>query len=152
MFGVVICPNCNRPRGVDLSAKKAMCPVCGRHIDLKKSRIYFETDSEAELAGAVRKLGEQISGDLEDHTVSVLRERKKGDFFDPDLVRKPSRAIEDEDQARRIVKELSAGSGEFSVDDLCRIIGDEEVARTLLEKLLSEGIIFEPRPGRYRPV
>ncbi|MBC7108098.1 MAG: DUF1922 domain-containing protein [Methanomassiliicoccales archaeon] len=152
MFGVVICPNCNRPRGVNLSAKKAMCPACGKHIDLKRAKIYFETDSEAELAEAVRKLSEQTSGGLEDSTDFISRKKKKSDESHLNSIYKPSKARDDEDQARILVKELSARTGEFSLEDLCRVIGDEEEAMTLLEKLLSAGIIFEPRPGRYRPV
>jgi hypothetical protein len=128
-----------------------MCPACGKHIDLKRARIYFETDSESELAEAVRKLGEQTSAG-DGFTDSVTRKGKRRDDSQFTSILKPLKASDDEDQARTLVKELSTKTGEFTLEDLCRIIGDEEEAMNLLEKLLSAGIIFEPRPGRYRPV
>jgi len=155
MFGVVICPNCNRPRGVNLSARKAMCPACGKYIDLRRTKIYFETDSETELAEAVRKLSEQTSGGfeaLEASIDSISQKGKRIDELHPKLIYNPSKARDDEDQARVFVKELCARTGEFSLEDLCRVVGDEEEAMALLEKFLSAGIIFEPRPGKYRPV
>jgi predicted RNA-binding Zn-ribbon protein involved in translation (DUF1610 family) len=46
MFGVIVCPSCNRARGVDLSAAAVVCPSCGKKMNVGRAKVYFKTDSE----------------------------------------------------------------------------------------------------------
>ncbi|MBM4237524.1 MAG: DUF1922 domain-containing protein [Euryarchaeota archaeon] len=148
MFGVIVCPRCNRARGVNLSTSKTHCPTCGKGIDIGKAKVYFETDSESELAEAVRRMSEQLSSGLD--SVPPRKRRRLG--FYAELGRNAEGIKGEEERIRFIAEKLTERSGEFSNEELRRVLKGmrEEDMTDILERALSSGIIYEPRPGRYR--
>ena len=76
MFGVIICPRCNRARGVDLSVKISKCPGCGLHSEVDRMRTFFQTDNELELAEAVRRTNSRMQHSIEDYGDDVVLARQ----------------------------------------------------------------------------
>ncbi|MDD1768195.1 MAG: DUF1922 domain-containing protein [Methanomassiliicoccales archaeon] len=152
MFGVIVCPSCNRARGVDLSTAAATCPSCGKRINVKKAKVYFKTDSESELAEAVRKMSERLSADVE--SAPPVRKKRRKLSFHEELGVRAKKIKGSEDRLRFVAENLSVELGEFSSEDLAMVIKgfDEADAEDLIEKMLSSGIIFEPGPGKYRSI
>ena len=63
MFGVIVCPKCQHPRGIRLSSRKTKCPRCGAVNDVATMRIYFISDSEKEVGEAIRSAAIQLHHD-----------------------------------------------------------------------------------------
>jgi transcription elongation factor Elf1 len=76
MYGVIICPRCNRARGVDLSVKTSKCPGCGLHSEVDRMHTYFQTDNEQELAEAVRRTSSRMQHSIEDYGDDVVVARQ----------------------------------------------------------------------------
>jgi len=76
MFGGIICPRCNRARGVDLSVKTSKCPGCGLHSEVDRMRTYFQTDNEQELAELVRRTNSRMQHSIEDYGDDVVLARQ----------------------------------------------------------------------------
>ena len=76
MYGVVVCPKCNRARGVDLSVKTSKCPGCGLHSEVERLRTYFQTENEQELAEAVRRTSSRMQHSIEDYGEDVVVARQ----------------------------------------------------------------------------
>jgi len=52
-FGVIVCPQCNQVKGVDLSLKTTKCIRCGKTLQMKKLKIFYETESQEKLQNAI---------------------------------------------------------------------------------------------------
>jgi len=150
MFGVIVCPKCNRARGVDLSATEATCHWCGKGINVSRAKIYFRTDFQSELVEAVRKMNERLAVGIESPT-PTKRRKKKLDFHESLLV-EAKKVKGNEDRLRFIVERLTNDLSDFGADDLARVVKglDETDVNELLDMMLCCGIIYEPTPGRYR--
>ena len=48
-FGVIVCPQCKQVKGVDLFSKTTKCIRCGKTLQMKKLKIFYETESQEEL-------------------------------------------------------------------------------------------------------
>ncbi|MGD0056967.1 MAG: DUF1922 domain-containing protein [Methanomassiliicoccales archaeon] len=150
MFGVIVCPGCNHARGVDLSAAAAVCPSCGKKIKVGKAKIYFKTDSERELAEAVRKMSERLAVEVE--SAPPAKKKRKRLSFHEELGARAKKLKGNEDRLRFVAESLTCELGKFDVQDLALVVRDfdEGDAKELIEKMLTSGIIFEPEPGKYR--
>lgn len=144
MFGVVVCPKCQRARGVRLGSARAKCVHCGHSIDLSKARVFYRTDSEQELAAAVKKMMEKLAQGVE----GMQTEKKRRRSPPP----KKDRVHLVEEELRAIAQELTEKQGLFTPEQFMRRAGLKSAkdAQDLLETMLSEGVILEPRPERYR--
>jgi hypothetical protein len=60
-LGVIICPQCKQVKGVALSSKTTRCIRCGKTLELKKLKIFFETDSQEKLRQVIGILNAQMS-------------------------------------------------------------------------------------------
>jgi phage FluMu protein Com len=60
-YGVIICPKCHQVKGVLLTTKTSRCTKCNKIILLKKSKIYFKTNSQQELTEAIGQTNKNIS-------------------------------------------------------------------------------------------
>ncbi len=60
-YGVVVCPNCEMAKGIDLGKKTTKCQRCGKRWQIKELRILYKTNSARELPGAVAIINEKIS-------------------------------------------------------------------------------------------
>jgi uncharacterized Zn finger protein (UPF0148 family) len=146
MFGVIVCSRCHRVRGIDLHTKRTVCPGCGHSMDVLKAKIYFETEDRRELAEAVRLKAKEIAPKLdENYTESWSVGAEKEITAIPKL---------DEQGLLMVALQLSKETGEFSKEELMNefSLEDEENISQLLEKMLLEGLIYEPEPGRYRAI
>jgi uncharacterized protein with GYD domain len=143
MFGVIVCPRCNRVCGVDLGTKSKRCPACGHRIEVSKAKVYFKTDSQEELAEAVRRLADEIAPPLDKGLGS--KEKREAPT---------ARSKLDEVGLRMVTVMLTRRHGEFDIDDLAEEMGDvkREQLESIVRKMLSAGLIYEPSPGKYRSV
>ena len=133
MYGVVVCSRCKKARAVNLSQKTSTCE-CGSRIPIQRSKAYFESGSQREVAEAVRQMNARLSG---------APVRIEGDVRAPerkeDLESALSSFFGDEVITRR---QLEAFLTRFGVGD-----SDE-----VIDRLLSTGAMFEPEKGHFRLV
>ena len=133
MYGVVVCSRCNKARAVNLSQKTSTCE-CGSRIPIQRSKTYFESDSQREVAEAVRQMNARlavappgIEGDAR------ALERKE------DLDSALSSFFGDEVITRKRLEEFLTA---FGIEDPDEVI----------DRLLSTGAMFEPEKDHFRLV
>jgi len=144
MFAVVVCRNCKRARGVILGSARAKCPRCGHSINLSRAKVFYRTESQAELAEAVKKMNDRLGEGIED--IDVERKRRRS------VTKKETRTRRTEDSLTAAATGLTSRLGTFGTDDLAKELGikNEEEASKIVEAMLAQGLLTEPRPGRYR--
>jgi Zn ribbon nucleic-acid-binding protein len=59
-FGVIVCPQCNQVKGMDLSTKTTKCIRCGKTFQMKKLKIFYETESQEQLRKAIGLLNAKL--------------------------------------------------------------------------------------------
>jgi hypothetical protein len=52
-FGVIVCPQCKQVKGVNLTSKTTKCIRCGKILEMKKLKIFYETESLEKLRNAI---------------------------------------------------------------------------------------------------
>jgi hypothetical protein len=147
MFGAIVCPKCNTARGIRIPTKTARCVKCGHSIDVMKAKVYFETDSQEELADAVRALAEKLAVDIEEPPANKKRRRRAA------VKKKIAVKVRmNEEDLRAALTTLTERSPIFSRQELFEAlhITNKEEQEKALEKLLASGMIFEPQPGRFK--
>ena len=150
MFGVIICPRCNRARGVDLSVKTSKCPGCGLHSEVDRMHTYFQTDNEQELAEAVRRTSSRMQHSIEDYGEDVVQARQATE----EQRKKAKNQSLDFYGMVLLARSMSSESG-FGLDELKEALTKEGYDLDpvkIASVMLNEGIVYEPKPGRYRPL
>ena len=61
-FAVIVCPRCQKAKGVDISSKTTKCPGCGKILPIKKLKIFYETDSQEKLRQAIGLINAEVDG------------------------------------------------------------------------------------------
>jgi hypothetical protein len=61
-FGVIVCPQCKYVKGLELFSKTTKCIRCGKTLELKKLKIFYETDSQEKLRQAIGVLNAELDG------------------------------------------------------------------------------------------
>lgn len=133
MYGVVVCSRCKKARAVNLSQKTSTCE-CGSRVPIQQSKAYFESDSQREVAEAVRQMNARLSGAPQGIEGDVRAPERK-----EDLESALSNFFGDEVITRR---RLRAFLTRFGVGD-----SDE-----VIDRLLSTGAMFEPEKDHFRLV
>jgi hypothetical protein len=59
-FGVIVCPQCKQVKGLNLSSKTTKCIRCGKTLQMKKLKIFYETDSQEKLQQAIGLLNAKL--------------------------------------------------------------------------------------------
>ena len=59
-FGVIVCSKCKHAKGVELSSKTTKCTHCGKILHVKKLKVFYTTDSQAELHHAVGRVNAEV--------------------------------------------------------------------------------------------
>jgi len=132
MLGAVICPACATPQAADLSHATSACRRCGRRIDLRRSKIFFSSESHQEVAEAVRRLSER-NRDVDSNEPRDVPPR-------PVSVSNPRLAVE------------TCGR-EFCLEDLAAWSGlPADAAERVLDQLLREGAVVQVSRDRYKAV
>jgi hypothetical protein len=146
MFGVIVCPRCNRVRGVDLSRREVTCPGCGLSIDVSKAKVYFRTENQTELAEAVRQMTREIAPGLD----STLEEAWTVGGGEGEASPKKR----DEQGLMIAATKLTEEKGGFTIDELADYleVDDREWLRTKVSNLLSGGQIYEPETDIFRAI
>ncbi len=144
MFGVVVCPKCNRARGVKLGSARAKCTYCGHSIDLSKARIFYKAESEGQLAEGVKRMMERIATQGLDVDAEIARKRRPAT---PD--QKSRKKVKD---PLTLAAELTSLRGTFDLGTFRDALGlsTDDEAFAVIERLLREGELVEPCPGAYR--
>ena len=65
-FGVIVCPNCKKVKGAELSCKTTKCPRCGKVLRLENLKIFYKTDSQEELQQAIGLMNADLDGRLDE--------------------------------------------------------------------------------------
>jgi hypothetical protein len=65
-YGVVVCPNCKKAKGFELSSKTTKCPICNKTLKIDKLKIFYKTDSQVKLRNAIGLINANIDGKMED--------------------------------------------------------------------------------------
>jgi len=75
-FGIVVCPKCKHPKGVQLVHKTTRCIRCGKMLTLAKLKILYQTDSEEQLRRALGLVNADMEGKRKDFE-ELLRSQHK---------------------------------------------------------------------------
>ena len=59
-YGVIVCPNCNKVKAVDLTYNSTKCFKCNKVIKLKNIRIFFKSNSQIEIRQAIGKINFEL--------------------------------------------------------------------------------------------
>jgi len=59
-FGVIVCPQRKQVKGIELSSHTTKCIRCGRTLQMKKLKIFYETDSQEKLRQAIGLLNAEL--------------------------------------------------------------------------------------------
>lgn len=65
-FGVIVCPNCRKAKGVDLSVKATKCTRCGKILKLERLKFFYETNSREKLQKAIGLVNADLNGKLKE--------------------------------------------------------------------------------------
>jgi DNA-directed RNA polymerase subunit RPC12/RpoP len=60
-YGVIVCPHCKYVKGIFLSAQTTKCIRCGKTLQRKKLKIFYETDSQEKLRQAIGLMNAQLN-------------------------------------------------------------------------------------------
>jgi hypothetical protein len=148
-YGVVLCPSCKRPRGVDLKGKMATC-ICGKRLNLQGLRVIYRTDDRGQLSAAIGRISARLEGREEE----FVEELQAGHALEDIEHWSPAPAAPDLGDRGRVVvvlRDLTDRLGSFTLEDLRRAfegtgLGDPE---PWVSRLLRENVIYEPRRGTY---
>jgi hypothetical protein len=135
---------------VDLSVKTSKCPGCGLHSEVDRMRTYFQTDNEQELAELVRRTNSRMQHSIEDYGDDVVLARQA---TEEQRKRTKNQSL-DFDGMVMIARSLSSEQG-FGLDDLKGVLikeGYDLDPAKIASVMLNEGIVYEPKPGRFRPL
>ena len=76
-FGVIVCPQCNHVKGVDLSSMTTKCIRCGKTLQMKKLKIFYETESQEKLRKAIGLLNAEVQKEKYDAFKKLLNDENK---------------------------------------------------------------------------
>jgi hypothetical protein len=109
---------------------------------------YFRTDNQLELAEAVRRTSSRMQHSIEDYGDDVILARQA---TEEQRKRTRNQSL-DFDAMALMARSLSACS-EFGLEELKAALEKEGYDLDpvkIVSVMLNEGVVYEPRPGRYR--
>lgn len=135
-FGVVTCPSCRRVQTIELRFARPACRGCRATLEVASLKLLYKGDSELDARIAALRASAQREGmGIEDYARLLERiERERSGTVDQAL-------------------EALGARGEFGRDDLeaemrrLAVAGDPD---RVLEALVTENRVYEPKAGRYR--
>lgn len=179
-FGVVICRKCKRASGVNLQFKTSTCPYCNNKMKIDRKDLKFKSNSEKELVTLISNINKQLQEkhnedhqtsypdigesilnlDYKSNLIKELNNKKKiYEHLDPikriALKLKPHPIKKESiDFLIKLVSELSNELGEFSFREFNILLDEIELdpdrREEFIELLRENGIIYEPKPGKFR--
>ncbi|UCE36769.1 MAG: hypothetical protein JSW00_14825 [Thermoplasmata archaeon] len=162
-FGIVVCPWCITARGVRLEAKTALCPKCGKRMNLKKTRIICEVNSEKEVAFAVMKHNTKLKGGEEIYArdLRLLGEKEADDILGEsqdiylEVIKKISQIRGRDRRIEAAVRELCRRLDGFTEDDLAEVLKQIGIIKNhdcseYIDRLMADNVIYRPKNGIYK--
>lgn len=160
-FGVIVCPKCQRAKGVNLESKTTKCPNCNKHLTISKLKVFHETNSEQDLVAAVGKVNVTLSNGLSGYEDAIAElESKKTIITDLTPYKRIAMKVNDiknlHNKFETIAIHLNNELGEFSDNDFKKVL--EELGASDIDidaeikKLLNKNTIYEPKLGKYKIV
>lgn len=137
---VVACSRCRQAKVCAAGQKTTTCGHCSRTLELAHLKKHLETDDPQAAAHAAGLLNAKLAGRLDafqEEAVPVAPPAPKGD-----------RAT----QMRRLALDLALGGsfGEAQYAEALEKAGlAPDLAEEHLARLLTEGVLYQPRPGSY---
>lgn len=155
-FVVVLCPACKRALITDPDHETTTCNRCDKRVQLDEMRIFHRTGDHDEAVRFAGALNARQAGDLDAYLDQI-------DDPDPDRAASPlDRAVRTAKRRSGEVERVRAGAVALAGDQpvtearmaqlLHRLDVDPGKAADYLEKFTREGDLYEPTPGRYRPL
>ncbi|MDG6220724.1 MAG: hypothetical protein QCI38_04665 [Candidatus Thermoplasmatota archaeon] len=142
-FVVVGCPNCGWIRGIVVGSKKTTCQQCGKTVKASALIPLAQTDSERDLPMLVAAVRASIEGE-------------EGVVGPPPTSPTPHALTSSSPGGKKmdaadIAMALSSRC-DFTEEEFLEMALKEGVTKPLekLHKLLSQGMVLEPKPGKYR--
>jgi hypothetical protein len=140
MLAVVACPRCRHAKVCDAGQKTTTCGHCSSRLDLAALRKHVLTERADEAQRAAGLLNARLAGRLDaflDEAVPPAPPARQGD--QAARVRQLARDLAEQGafDAERFAAELGAAG-------LDAARADEHIAR-----MLAQGVLVEPRPGRF---
>jgi hypothetical protein len=62
-YGIIVCPNCKKAKGIQLTNKTTRCGRCNKTINLEKVRILYETNVESDLRYKIGLINAELEGE-----------------------------------------------------------------------------------------
>jgi hypothetical protein len=160
-YGVVICPKCHYPRGVELRNAKSKCYHCRYNFKISELKKFFTTNSETELTEAVGRMNAKMQGGLEEY----LRDLEEYEHVAVDyeqlephkrIAAKLKYVTDPPERLERLAQELSSELSEFEQADILKVLDEIGIrgkrAENLIKSLVENNLIYEPKPGKYKIV
>lgn len=152
-YGVVICPSCKRPKGVDLADKTSRC-VCGKRLNLRELKVLYRTEDARRLSEAIGTIAARMEDKEEELRADLRKARHRSTEEDPypEITAMAGQVASDGERAVVVIQGLGDRLGSFTVEEARDIfertgLGDPE---PWIERLLRENVIYEPRKGSFR--
>ncbi len=151
MYGVVLCPKCRRPRGVNLDSKTVTCH-CGNRIPIGRVKVIFETENPRELPEALGRIRAELSGQLQEFEETFMEVVRP----EPPGRKRSGDARDDESRDKMALKVLRTISDEEGGFELSRAERELDAlglrGAKVLEALIKENLLYEFKKGFYRPI
>ncbi len=154
-YGVVLCPGCKRPKGVDLDHKTAKC-VCGRRLSIKELKVLYRAQDGGQLSEAIGRIAARLEGREEELTEGLWAKGSSQDEEDlyPEITALAVQVAGEGKKTMVVLQGLGERLGSFTMEEARDVLdhlglGDPE---GWIEKLLRENVLYEPRKGTYRLV
>ena len=154
MYGVIVCPQCQRAKGVNLKQKTTTCQ-CGFEIHVVPARIRARAETARQLAPLVGEVSAEIAGGTAEYQRSrapVRRSRSRDVHVR--VVAVAGKARDRAGRVRSAAVELTRELEVFSMADWERVLSGLGIPRPAeaLASLVRENTVFEPKAGFYRAV
>ncbi len=161
-FGVIQCSGCKTARGIELDAKTAQCPRCGKKLNVKKTRILSTAATERELVQEVARFNVAISEGEEIYArdlKAASEHHEPGDENGKDVYDAIAGSLINtrgrDERIRAAARELDRRLGEFIEDDFVKVLvrtgfKEDDDFGMYLKKLKASDVIYEPKSGIYR--
>jgi len=163
-FGVIVCPKCREHAQIieTSGSKNTRCQKCGSNLEIRKLRIFFQSEDVEEAISARTVMQARLHGQEKDfeavfsdsfNAAKTPETTSFGEFGvslkDFKDKRKPRKPKKNKIQVILDILRLNGGRmGIESLEESARGHGiDEDDLEKIIEKLISSGEIYEPSTG-----
>ncbi|GEM_PF-745503 len=144
MYGIILCSGCGSPRVIDLSSARSKCPRCAKAADHHRAKVHMRSPDQGELRDAMWSLHSPKGFFDEEPPAPKETDPRQA------LVRRLESISDPEERLAHAARVLSGEKGHFLREELEELLPEE--AEAMLKAMVEQGIVYEPRPGRYQRI